>query len=294
VVYSAGTNPVGFRAQSSENWSFGLEFASESVEGLHVGLNYFDIEYSDQIAAPANGDPFAVLNNPETFREVTILQPTVAQVEAAIAAVANAPQGFLVFDEDFNEVALADFDRSAIDIIMDVRRRNLSRVDTRGLDFTADYGFDASAGSFQLALTATYLFNRTQRVTSTSPSFDSLDTIYNPPDLRIRGSLGWNDGAWSSNVFVNHTASYIDNRVPSALREVSSYQTVDANLSYDFNERFSSGLLSGVTLSFNVQDLFDTDPPRTAVLYAPSDMGFDPTNASPLGRLVSIGIAKIW
>ena len=85
----------------------------------------------------------------------------------------------------------------------------------------------------------------------------------------------------------------MDDRFPPFV-SIDSYLTFDVNLAYDFNE--ASGLLSGTTLALSAVNLFDEDPPPTRVrpntgVY---DLGFDPANASPLGRLVSLELTKLW
>lgn len=123
--------------------------------------------------------------------------------------------------------------------------------------------------------------------------FDSVDTFNNPPDWRLRGSLGWQRGGLSTNLFVSHTDSYVDNRA-GVDRPISAYTTVDARVAYAFRAGNSSGALSGLTVALSAQNLLDEDPPRTVVLTNFTDLGFDPTNASPLGRFVAVEIQKVW
>jgi outer membrane receptor protein involved in Fe transport len=75
---------------------------------------------------------------------------------------------------------------------------------------------------------------------------------------------------------------------------VSSYTTADVRLGYAFGARIEQGFLSGVTVSASVQNLFDREPPNTAIIRLDQDMGFDPTNAYPMGRLIGIQLIKAW
>jgi outer membrane receptor protein involved in Fe transport len=181
-----------------------------------------------------------------------------------------------------------------IDVIVDARRRNLSTVRAEGLDLAANYEFKVGASSVSLGLSGTYILNQEQQVTDTSPELDTVDTIFNPPDWRARAFVGWRWQGLAANVFVNHTDSYIDNRL--LLRPtVDSYTTVDTRVAYDFSNRFSSGALSGVTVALNAQNVLDEDPPAVAIAVPNSaESGFDATNASPLGRFISLEITKTW
>ena len=73
---------------------------------------------------------------------------------------------------------------------------------------------------------------------------------------------------------------------------IRSHTTVDARIAYDFGKR--AGLLSGLTLAVSAQNLFNRDPPSTAIVLVDRDMGFDGTNANPLGRLIAVELVKTW
>src|SRR5690606_42102439 len=115
----------------------------------------------------------------------------------------------------------------------------------------------------------------------------------NPPDWRLRANLGVRQGPVSLNAFVNYTDSYTDTRVWPT-RAMDSYTTVDARFAYDFDHGDRSGFLGGVTLALSALNLFDQDPPNAIVVQTSRDMGFDPTNANPMGRMVSIELTKRW
>nr|WP_246371140.1 TonB-dependent receptor [Phenylobacterium haematophilum] len=49
--------------------------------------------------------------------------------------------------------------------------------------------------------------------------------------------------------------------------------------------------LDGLSVALNVQNLFDSDPP---FYDGPTGIGYDPANADPLGRFVSLQLTKRW
>jgi outer membrane receptor protein involved in Fe transport len=178
-------------------------------------------------------------------------------------------------------------------LIFDLRNRNLSEVSTRGIDFSMQYGFKEGDSSINFGLAGTYIIELLQRLTSTSEPFDSVDTIYHPTHWRMRGNVGWQHHGWSASVFGNYTDSYVDNRT-SVAAPIGSYTTVDARVAYEFGSPDGGGFLGGVTVALSAQNLFDANPPRTAVVNQGIDMGFDPTNASPMGRLLAVEFSKAW
>lgn len=58
-------------------------------------------------------------------------------------------------------------------------------------------------------------------------------------------------------------------------------------------------MLSGFRIGFNVQNLFDEDPPfaRSNELSSTGTtlgINYDPANAGPFGRLFTINLTKTW
>lgn len=289
VFQMSGIDVLELSPQESESSSIGLEFLPDAIEGLEIDLNYYRIEYTDQIANPPT-NALLVLGNPGAYGSLIVNDPSVAQVNEFIA-LANLGRGFFPLAPNFTPNP--NFTPESVDVIVDLRRRNLSVVKTNGLDFSGRYDWTVGKATMSLGLAATYILDLETQVTETSEPVDTVDTIYNPPKWRARGSMGWRLHGWAANLFVNHTDSYTDNR-PPARTPVSSYTTVDARLAYDFSSRFASGVLSGLTIAASVQNLLDEDPPSTRVILNSADMGFDPTNANPLGRFIGIEMTKSW
>lgn len=283
-----GTNVRGLAAQEAETATFGLEFTPSVAPQLQLGVNYYSIRYRNQIANPPG--TVVMLGNPASFGSLIIRDPSVAQVNDAIA-IGELGQGFFAFDEDFNPDE--NFDPTTVDVVVDIRRRNLSVVRTKGFDISLRYGLDLAGGEASLGLSATHILELEHQVTRTSDPFDTVDTFYNPPDWRARGYASWQRESWATNLFVNHADAYVDNRAIAPSR-VSSYTTVDLRVAYDCGKHFKRGALSGLVISANIQNLFDRDPPRTAIIDSFRDMGFDPTNANPMGRFVALEFAKTW
>ena len=94
----------------------------------------------------------------------------------------------------------------------------------------------------------------------------------------------------TTNLFVNYTNSYRFDDLPGS-QKVDSFTTYDLSISYDLGNQFAGGNLGEPRVRFSVQNMFDTDPPATTNAPTFSVYGYDPTNASPLGRFVSIELS---
>jgi hypothetical protein len=289
----AGTDIATLGPQESESFAIGVDFTPQALPTLRVALNYFDIDFSDRITNPPS-DTLVLLSNPDAFGTLFVRDPTVDQVNAAIA-FGEASQGFFAYDANF--MPDTAFTPDQVDVIIDLRRRNLSQVATRGVDLSVQYRHELAAqGSIQYTLDGTYLIERPERVTALSTPFDTVDTFSNPPAFRARGGVGWQHGGWAANGFLNYTGDYTDNRIAPFVA-VDAFTTADANVSYRFAQ--GRGVMSGLTVALCAQNLLDREPPATRIIVDPVigatfDMGFDPANASPLGRLVSLQFAKTW
>jgi outer membrane receptor protein involved in Fe transport len=96
---------------------------------------------------------------------------------------------------------------------------------------------------------------------------------------------------------VNYSDDYNNPFAAGGPQEVASWTTADLSATYEF--RGATGLRSSLRLTLSVQNLFDEDPPFVGssgqvgpALQQP--VGFDPTNANPLGRLLVVGVSKTW
>ena len=288
ILQIGGVDTQNLRAQRSKNFSTGLDFKSTSISGLTAGVSYYNIQFDNQIANPASSY-LVYLSNPAAFSNLFIRNPSVAQVNQGVA-LGTPGQGF--FADDENGIPTSTFDPASVNLLVDLRRRNLSETRTSGLDFRSGYSLETGVGKVGMGVTGTYVFDLRQQITSTSPQFDAVNTIYNPPHLRLRGAASWQRKQWSANVFINYTGDYEDNRtVPSV--PIGSYTTVDGRLAFAFGDGLGLAF-SHLAVSLSVQNLLNRDPPRVAIINGASDIGFDPTNANPLGRVVLLSFIKSW
>jgi outer membrane receptor protein involved in Fe transport len=286
ILEVGGTDVASLGPERSKNMSIGVEFADPSGQGITVGANYYSLRFRGQITAP----PFTtvILGDPTTFAPLIVSNPSLAAVQVALAA-GDLGQGLFAYNPDFS--IDTDFDPSSVDFIIEQRRRNLASVHTSGLDVYGSYSFRIGSARAELGANGTYVFKRVQKIASTSPSFETIGTFFNPPKLRIRASASITSGGLAANVFGNLTGSYTDNRALPEVR-VKRLITVDARVSYSWGE--GEGILSGLSVALNASNLFDTDPPRTRLIDEFRDLGFDPTSANPLGRLVTLELTKRW
>lgn len=281
-------NNAELEPETATTWTAGFEFKPKTIERLSLSLTYFSIEFEDRIefGAPNLFDVFASLDE---FAPILTLAPTESDVRPLVESPLFAA-GLPITGTDPETGAPILAGIFPVEAIVDLRRNNIAATNVSGIDFAVNHGFDVGAGSMNLSLTGAHLFEFEQSLLSTQPLIDQISTIGHPVDLRLRGGASYISGAFSANAFVNYTDSYVNDQ-GAETESIGSWTTVDLQVSYDLSERTTLDLLSGTTLSLNVQNAFDEDPP---FVNNRAGVGYDPTNASPIGRFVSFQLRKQW
>lgn len=266
--------------ERAETWTGGLSFAPQSIPGLTVQANYYRIDYSDRIDVGHTGNPYTLFTeSTDPYLPILTLNPTTQQIQQALQ-LGLSGLGVYAWPRDL--------DPESAEVILDNRVRNNAHTSQEGVDIDASYSIDAGESRIDLSLAAWYIMDSTRQVTSAAPAVDALNEVFLPVDLKMRGGAAWTRRNWTGGAFVNHVASYRD---PSNMTDpkVDSWTTLDLNLEYSFAAAAESA--GGTRLALNVQNLSDRDPP---FVDSPRGTGYDPTNATPLGRFVAMTLTHEW
>jgi outer membrane receptor protein involved in Fe transport len=275
VLVRRGNDP-DLRPEKATTWTAGADLEPLALPGLKASVTYFAIDYRDRITSPA-ANLFNFLVNRSTYQPIITDHPSAELIRAFYASP--------FFVNPFG------IDPATISAAIDARLQNLSVVRESGLDADLRFGFEALGGQAELGASGTYIFRIDQGLTPTAPVTDVVDVLGNPVDLRVRGRALWSDDRWSASLFVNYLDSYT-NLTNATPQRVDSWTTVDAQLAYRLPE--GEGPLSGLRIALGATNLFDSDPPYAAYNLGLVVTGYDPDNASPLGRVVSLQVAKRW
>jgi iron complex outermembrane receptor protein len=277
VLYNSGYN-TKLQPENAKTWSLGVDIKPEALHDLTSTITYFNINYKGRILQPITNAAVA-LTDP-TYTPFIQRNPSLAQ-QAAVISQANL----------YYDYTSTGYDPSKVIAIINEQYQNAAGQKIDGVDMGADYRFEAASGDFGVTGNIAWMRLREQ-LTITSPAITLSGVIFNPPKVRARVGMNWHKAAWSASSFLNFTSAEVDN---SALADVpiSSWTTVDAQLSYQVPAH--AGLLAGIRVSIAAQNLFDRDPPSVpATSTFISGLRYDSTNASPLGRFISLTITKLW
>lgn len=262
----AGGN-VDLKPEKATTWSTGVEWKPAAVPGLHASLSYFSIDYRNQIVALRGTSGLLTL---PYYAPYVTFNPTPAQIAAL--------QAKYVSNNAINV--------GAVTYIQDGRRQNLGASKIEGLDFALDYGWETGLGAFEASASGEYFTKFTFSPVPGVTPIDVVDKINYPQSLRARFGLDWSKGGWNAHGAVNYVNGY-DNNTVTPVQKVDSYTTVDLRLAYRVEAEH--GLLNGVTVALEAQNLFDQDPPFVDI-----SAGYDSQSASPIGRLIGVSLTKSW
>jgi len=276
-IVQAGNNAL-LENETATTWTLGMDLTSDLLPGFDFSVTYFNIDFEDRISSPPSGG-FTALTEEDKFSSIIMREFTAADIDA------------LCNDDKFlGDPATCPF--LPIGAIVDARLNNTAKTKVEGLDFNVTYGFDtANSGRFDFRINGSYLLKFDEAFSASAPVTELRDTVSNPVDFRMRNSVIWsNQSGLSVTGYLNYTDSYKDTvSVPE--RQIESWTTVDLTLSYDTAASLANLGLNDTIFTFNVLNVFNTDPPfvnnRTGV-------GFDPANATALGRFISFNITKKW
>lgn len=286
-------NGENLKAETSRNWTVGLDINPRIIPSLALSASYFDIEYKNRISypLPSGYDYRAILLDP-TFTGLVTRDPSQAYVENLLNSSSNV-LCFTLDDMLCDPIGYA----GQIGAIVDARLRNLAEVRTSGIDFSLSYRLVNALGDWILNVRGAKLLSNRHRLFSELPATNELNQVWRPVDLRMRSSLSYHRGPWDITAALTYTDDYHDNRSPSGLdgavqkNRVASWSTVDLTLQYDLAKVINIDGIKHLTLLLSGINIFDNTPPYVANAFG---LHYDGVNADPKGRFISAQVTARW
>jgi iron complex outermembrane receptor protein len=280
--YALSGPNLDLKPETATSWSVGIDI--DPAPGLHFALTYWDVNYKNQVLA--NLSNLAILGTEAQYAGTGIV---LRGTDAATRVQQLLAQGVTLAGGSFPGGNPAN-----VTLFVDGRSQNLGVSITRGIDFVGSWRTELGAeDALSFNLSGTYLTKYRLALTPTAPLIDRLNFIFNPLKFRARGSVTWDHGPMSARVMATHVGSYFNNLTTGG-QSVGSYTPIELNLTYRIGDSQGSGFFDkGMTLSLEVRNLFDIDPPY--VNLAPSGNGsggYDASASDPIGRLFAVSVRK--
>lgn len=262
--------------ETADVWSIGLEYEPGFIEGFSLTSTYFLYDYADRIEGVGNQD---ILFD-TAFSQFANPSPSLEEVQGFFDIINAGGVQFL---------NLANAVPEDVDFITFTGLQNAAQRKVEGIDLTASYEKDTSAGLFTASTNVAYLLTYETQITDASPVLYQLNTLYRPIDLRLRGNLSWSKDGLTVFAAVNHTSGYRDLRDRSLATDIDAFTTFDFSLTYDASGRLGGTALNGTAASFGMRNLFDEEPPFVETI---DGLNYDSANGNPFGRQISVSLTK--
>lgn len=279
TVILAGGNP-NLKPEKANTFNLGFDLGPSLLNGFKVSASAFVIDYNNVITFPGFGpvqNPLAAYNAYRTVRPAGITDAEwLSIIEPMLAGFRHQGQIY----PDISTLPSA---------VYDLRRQNFADEHIRGIDFDFGYVFKTAYGKFNADVAGTQMTRFDQVIPGVATPIQLIGTDY-AIRTKIRTQLGWAQGDYAGSIFVNYTGGY-NNALVTPNQTVASFTTVDAHLAWSLN---GPTLLNKTQLTFNISNLMNKNPPVFYTSGTNGIVGFDPTAASPLGRVISVGLHKSW
>ena len=256
---------AGLQPQTAETWALGFDM--EPIEGLNISANYYDIAFKDilgQVSVPSRS---VRLNNPDK----TIWSVTKEEWAALLDQIQNP--------EVFDGVIDPENPNAELAYIYDRVTTNFSEAQLNGFDFAASYTHDTNFGTMTYGVSGNH-----QLKFDLTEGGGPVDQLEFNPDLIFQGVVGWSQDNIRAKLTLKYTESF---KADSANQQstVDSFMVTDLFVGYDFQG--GNGVTDGLSLRFNIDNLFDEDPPEYRLDY--SSLAY---SAFTFGRVYKVGLTK--
>jgi iron complex outermembrane recepter protein len=262
ILEGSGPN---LQPQTAKSWAVGFDAAPGS--GIRFGGEFYSIDAKNLLGQLDPSQTSTYTTNPSLYT----YNLTAAQYAALTASLTNGTAML-------GQQPLA----SNIAIVVDRRTSNLNAAKLEGFDFHAYLDADTQSGHH---ISVGFNGTKATKVALVNNLVAVNQLGIGGPKLTVSTFMGMSKGPFSTRLTINYTGQFAD----QAINNVGVFATVNpfivGNLSagYDFKE--TGGALSGLSLRFNIDNLWETKP-QTVKRVNTNNPSF---NNWTLGRVMKLG-----
>lgn len=277
--------------EEAETLTLGLDYDLPFAPTARLSLSYFSVNYDKRIdqPVPASNINLALVRESD-YSTVITRNPTVAQLAQFLAPNTTGViynQSGMQWDPSTQSL-LEAFPGIAL---LDNRVTNIAIEKVRGIDFGLNGVSAFVGGRLAYGLNAAYTLEQNRKMTPTSAAVSMLNDVGKPVDLRIRATLGWERGAFGTQLTINHVDDY-ESSYSTPLSRMPSWTTADVTVSLDGAAQARYPTLRSIRASLSVTNLTGREPPR--FVGSANGIMYDSFNANPLGRYISLRMTHVW
>lgn len=270
--------------EKSRSLTAGIDWTPIRWPQFRGSMTYFNITYDNRIQSQnIHATP---LEEQLQLSTLTSYNPSLNQVLPFFQAPGFQQDG-------------AGLGPSGVNAIIDNQFSNTGATGEQGFRVDGQYLFDGGGlGRWRLSFSGNYSVVDGTFAPAFLPRVGNVaNTIAEPPRLRLRGGVTWQYRAMTADFTLNHTGAY-HNTLFTPTEDIGSWTTEDFTLKAIIPAH-ANGLWRDLSLVLNIQNLADRRPPYLAIpaddiAVGRSAVPFDGTNASAVGRYLSLEIRTEW
>jgi iron complex outermembrane receptor protein len=238
VNFVAGSNP-NLRPETGNSLTFGLQFSSQHVPGLHASATWYDLNISNYIGMEQIPN---LIDYPNLFPGAVVRGPPTAQ---------DMQNGFLGVITQINDIYY-----------------NFGDLHVAGVDAEIHYVIDTSVGQFTPSLSAANVYRWQSALLPGTPEMDAvsqatLNGVGWSPRWKGTAALAWKEGPLSLNFAGRYVGRYLDYQDFVANdNEIGNYWISDFNARYELGKALTSisPQLGGMYVAVGAVNLFNKGP----------------------------------
>ena len=269
-----------YQPEKSRSFDAGVDWSPEHAAGVKVRSSAYLIRYRDQIAMPP--DVATLISRAAAFPGIVVMDPSRSYMDTVLARAAGYPQGIVDLAGGYTP--------GAFDFYVDERIRNLAETVAAGADFNVDYEFKGALGTWNLGLEGTRVLRLDERASAVSPLVPVADTFAHPVSKHYEGYARLKRHGVEFSASVGYVGRYANDLVDPAVA-IASWTTVDVAVEVPL-DGVLPGVFEGSLVQLTVRNLFNREPPYASNPLVP--LGYDPVNASAMGRVVGVRVGVRW
>lgn len=269
------------KPQRGHGWELGFDYAPDFLPGFNSSVTYWHTVFLGGITAPTIGN---VVNNAGLNSLLTLYPSGVSAAFVNSLATGIRQSGAIPATNYFVWFSQAG---------------NFLDLYIEGIDASLRYDIDTLWGDVHVGAVGSF-FTRYDQAYGGGGTFNILNTTgantsFPSIQLQSRYNVGWSEGPYSLDLFLNWTGAYRNWSGTSLTPLTRNAQgnpsgggdPVKANVTFDLNATydFATAWFGDDQVTLNVRNLFDHDPP-----FYLGATGYDNWSASPLGRVITVGL----
>jgi iron complex outermembrane receptor protein len=290
-VLEWGGGNLALKPETAKTWTTGVDILPPipSASVAKISVDYIDIRYTNRIGAPGATVPYGGELESDILLPYINRNPSAAEIayiqSITLAGIQNNT------GLPYNPATQTLLQAFPGLVLLDARFTNIATETLHALDFKGDFRFDTGIGKISAGFNGSRTLSHHAQNIAGTPTFSLINDVGEPVGFRIRTNTGIERGPLSLFAYVNFTRSY-PNTYATPPDTIASWTTVDMSLRFKGSAIAKSGLLHGFEANISADNIFDRRPPPFP--QAGWGMFYDPANANPFGRILSLRLLEHW